>query len=59
MSMLNVCQDDLATWQKRIAFEKARFEPEQGSMEKKSHRSYVEPIQTWEENHQSYDWAAI
>lgn len=38
MSMLNVCQDDLATWQKWIVFEKPRLEPEQGSTEEESYR---------------------
>lgn len=61
MSMLNGCQDDLATWQNWIVFDKPRLEPEQGSKEEKGDREkrdidprgvfgyYVEPIRTLEQ----------
>lgn len=37
MSMLNGCQNDLATWQNWIVFDKPRLGPEQGSKEEESH----------------------
>lgn len=37
MSMLNGCQNDLATWQNWIVFDKPRLEPEQGSKQEESH----------------------
>lgn len=69
--MLNGCQDDLATWQNWIVFDKPRLEPEQGRKEEKSDREkididpkgffrcFVEPIRTQEQNRWSYDWAAM
>lgn len=37
MSMLNGCQNDLATWQNWIVFDKPSLEPEQGSKQEESH----------------------
>ncbi len=71
MSMLNGCQDDLATWQNWIVFDKLRLEPEQGSKEEKSGREkrdidprgffrcLVQPIRGQEQDRWSYGWAAM
>lgn len=38
MSMLNGCQNDLATWQNWIVFDTSKLEPEQGGEKEGSHR---------------------